>query len=187
MAWTRHPRAQMWGHRPFWGRGGWWPGPRLVDGSLFSGSLAQSPGCVSPPRHAVPSCPLPQGAQRGGGRQPPCSVVLRATAREASSGVTASHSSPKAGPGGRQGLQKGRAPELQSSPSLWTGGHISEQLLSRVTRSGGMGLVEQGRPGQGTQAHGVSPEPDLPSRCILKNSCRASLGLGLRWGAPAGV
>ena len=36
-------------------------------------------------------------------------------------------------------------PELQSSPSLWTGGHISEQLLSRVTRSGGMGLVEQGR------------------------------------------
>ena len=29
-----------------------------------------------------------------------------------------------------------------------------------------MGLVEQGRPGQGTQAHGVSPEPDLPSRCL---------------------
>ena len=47
-----------------------------------------------------------------------------------------------------------------------------------------MGLVEQGRPGQGTQAHGVSPEPDLPSRCVLKNSCRVSLGLCLRWGAP---
>lgn len=47
--------------------------------------------------------------------------MLRAMAHEASRGVTASLTSPKAGPGGWQGLrEKGRVPELQGSLSPWT-------------------------------------------------------------------
>ena len=160
--------------------------PQLGEGSLSSGSLAPSPGRVSPLRHAVPSCLLPQDAQGGCGRHPPppqCSGPWRMRP----AGVSQPHlraPRPGRGDGRGSGRRAGSLSCRAASPPGQTGWTHLRTATQQSNKERGMGLAEQGRPGQGTQAHGVSAESDLPSRCVLKNSCRVSLGLRLRWGAP---